>query len=47
MSLKTGRMNWSVKVRLLRMWNVESSIVSGKVNSLELILLDREVTCFA
>lgn len=47
MSPKTGRMNWSVKVRLLRMWNVESSIVAGKVNSLELILLDREVTCFA
>ncbi|RHN58832.1 hypothetical protein MtrunA17_Chr4g0006671 [Medicago truncatula] len=44
-SLETGRLEWrvKVKVRVTRKWNVESSFFRGKVNTIELILLDIDV----
>jgi len=44
LALKTGRMNWRVKVRVIRMWNVESELLPGRVNSIEIILLDIDVS---
>jgi len=43
-SLKIGVMDWRVRVRVIRMWTVNSEIFQGKVNSIELILLDVEVS---
>jgi len=42
--LKVGRMDWRVRVRVIRMWTVESDIFRGRINSIELILLDVEVS---
>jgi hypothetical protein len=43
-ALKTGKMDWRVRVRVIRMWTVESEIFPGRVNSIEIILLDVEVS---
>ncbi|PNY04522.1 hypothetical protein L195_g000946 [Trifolium pratense] len=40
--LKTGRVNWSIEARVIRIWTIRSVLVSGKVNTMELILLDQE-----
>lgn len=47
-SLETGRLEWrvKVKVRVTRKWNVESSFFRGKVNTIELILLDIDVSLY-
>ena len=44
MSLTTGRVDWRIKVRVIRKWTVESSFFRGKVSSIELILLDIDVS---
>ncbi|CAJ2634628.1 unnamed protein product [Trifolium pratense] len=40
--LKPGRVNWRVEARVIRIWTVGSVLVNGKVNTMELILLDQE-----
>lgn len=37
-------MDWRVKFRVIRMWNVESELLPERVNSIELILLDIDVS---
>jgi len=43
MSLRTGRVDWRIKVRVIRKWTVESSFFHEKISSIELILLDIDV----
>jgi len=43
MSLRTGRVDRRITVRVIRKWTVESSFFRGKVSSIELILLDIDV----
>lgn len=43
-SLTTGRVDWKIKVRVVCRWSVESSFFHGRVGSIELILLDIDVS---
>lgn len=45
-SLKPGRIDWKVKVRVIKKWKDESSFFHGKVSSIEMILLDIDVSLF-
>jgi len=38
--------DWRVKVRVIRKWIVESSFIHGRVGSIELILLDIDVSFY-
>jgi len=46
-SLKPGRIDWKVKFRVTRMWKEESSFFRGQVSSIEMILLDLDVSLFS
>jgi hypothetical protein len=39
-----GRESWRIKVRVLRMWNVNSFLRTDQVNSIELVLIDEKVS---
>jgi hypothetical protein len=45
-SIDNSRFDWSIKVRVLRMWCVKSSVDPKKINEFQLILLDQEVINF-
>lgn len=40
--IEPDRTNWSIIVRVLRAWDVESTLIPGRVNSTELLLMDVE-----
>jgi hypothetical protein len=37
------RLDWSIKVRVARIWHVPSIIDQNKINEIQLILIDQEV----
>jgi hypothetical protein len=43
MALNPSREDWCIKVRVLRMWSVKSSVIPRNVTELHLILLDKQV----
>lgn len=38
-----GRLNWRIKVRVIRMWEVPTFLKPNQANSLEMVLLDQMV----
>jgi hypothetical protein len=38
-----GRENWNFKVRVLRMWSIDSFMKPGEISSLEMVLIDEKV----
>lgn len=42
-SLEPERRNQYIMVRILRAWNIESKLIPGKFNSMEMVVLDSEV----
>jgi hypothetical protein len=42
--LHTNSLDWTIKVRVVRMWTIQSSINPEKITEIELILLDQEVS---
>jgi hypothetical protein len=38
-----GRENWRFKVRVLRMWTIDSFMKPDEISSLELVLIDEKV----
>jgi hypothetical protein len=41
--LHTNSLDWTIKVRVVRMWTIQSSINPDKITEIQLILLDQEV----
>lgn len=38
-----GRLNWRIRVRVVRMWEVPTFLKPNQANSLEMVLLDQMV----
>jgi hypothetical protein len=45
--LHTKSLDWTIKVRVGRMWNIKSLINPDKIFEIQLILLDQEVILYS
>lgn len=43
-SLRPPRMDWTIKVRVVKLWNNVSEVIPGRINSTEMVLLDEDVS---
>jgi hypothetical protein len=41
-----GRESWRFKVRLLRLWSIDSFMKPGEINSLKMVFIDEKVLPF-
>jgi hypothetical protein len=41
--IDNSKADWSIKVRVVRIWHVKSFLDENKINEIQLILIDQEV----
>jgi len=44
--LRPPRLDWTIKVRVVKLWNNVSEVIHGRINSIEMVLLDEYVSFF-